>query len=56
MANLVIDGGANGLWVGRITWGLVVKGGRNGALNLDHEVVGQFVKLIGTDTRLYKGC
>ena len=55
VANLMVDGGANGLRVGRITRRLVVEGRWDGALNLNHEIMGQFVQFVGGDAWFYKG-
>ena len=55
VANLMVDGGANGLRVGRVTGRLVIEGGWNGALNLNHVVMGQFVQFVGCDAWFYKG-
>ena len=55
VADLMVDGSADGLGIGRVTGRLVIQGGRNGALNMDHEIMGQLVQLIGRDAWLYKG-
>ena len=55
MANLMVDGGANGLGVRRVARRLVIEGGWYGALNLNHVIVGQLVQFVGCDAWFYKG-
>jgi hypothetical protein len=55
VANLMVDGGANGLRVGRVARRLVIEGGWNGALNLNHVIMGQLVQFVGGDAWFYKG-
>ena len=55
VANLMVDGGANGLWIGGVSGRLVIEGCWNGALNLNHEIMGQLVQFVGGDAWFYKG-
>ena len=56
MADLVVDRGANGFWVGRLATALVVQRGRDGTLHLGDVVIGQFVQRVGGDAGLDEGC
>ena len=56
VADLMIDGCADGLRVGVVATGVVVQRSRDGLLNLGDVVIGQFVKLVGSDARHNMGC
>src|SRR5690606_11726577 len=51
VADAVIDRGANRLRVRRAATGRVVQRGGDGALHIDHVVVGEAVQLFGGDAR-----
>ena len=55
VTHLVVDGGADRFGVGRITRRLVIQRGGNGALNIDHVVMGQLVQLVGGNAWHHEG-
>ena len=50
VTDLVVDGGANGLWVRRVAPGCIVQWRGDGPLDLRDVVVRQLVELVGRDT------
>lgn len=55
MADLVVDGGADRLRVGRMAMRRIIKRGGDGFLHIDHIVVAQLVQLACGDARLDMG-
>jgi len=56
VADLVIDGGANGFGIGVGAAGVVIQGCRYGLLYLGDVVKGQFVQVVGGDAGLHMRC
>ena len=55
MAYLMVNRGADGFWIGLVSWRAVIEGGGDGVLDFDHEIVTELIELIGGHARLHMG-